>query len=256
MDTVSYLLGKKNGGGSGTTNYNDLSNKPSINDVALSGNKTSSDLGIQEELVSGTNIKTINNQSILGSGDITISGGGDGTPIYLVGNPTNMSSIDIPLETLKAGIYKPQYKEVEIYLTKNGNRSWNIYLFDDLIIFKDYAEAEVGEIFGLIAQWDDYDGSRYRYIKKTDDSNGYSNDYTKQAPHNNNYPLVSKYERAYILGNYWRFAYYPQINNYSAPTSDNEFVPKKYVDDSISSAVGSINTVLATLTTPSNGGNA
>lgn len=32
----------------------------------------------QEKLVSGTNIKTINNQSILGSGNITISSGGDG----------------------------------------------------------------------------------------------------------------------------------------------------------------------------------
>ena len=31
----------------------------------------------QEKLVSGTNIKTINNQSILGSGNITISGGGN-----------------------------------------------------------------------------------------------------------------------------------------------------------------------------------
>jgi len=32
-------------------------------------------LGIQEELTSGTNIKTINNQSILGSGNLSISGG-------------------------------------------------------------------------------------------------------------------------------------------------------------------------------------
>ena len=31
----------------------------------------------QEILVSGTNIKTINNESILGSGNITISGGTD-----------------------------------------------------------------------------------------------------------------------------------------------------------------------------------
>lgn len=35
--------------------------------------------GKQDALVSGTNIKTINNQSILGSGNITISGGGSGT---------------------------------------------------------------------------------------------------------------------------------------------------------------------------------
>ena len=32
------------GGGGGTTNYNDLSNKPSINSVTLSGNKTTEDL--------------------------------------------------------------------------------------------------------------------------------------------------------------------------------------------------------------------
>lgn len=37
-----------------------------------------SNIGAQEALVSGTNIKTINNESILGSGNITISGGGGG----------------------------------------------------------------------------------------------------------------------------------------------------------------------------------
>jgi hypothetical protein len=34
------------------------------------------DSGLQEELVSGTNIKTINGSSILGSGDLVVSGGG------------------------------------------------------------------------------------------------------------------------------------------------------------------------------------
>ena len=33
-------------GSSGTTNYNDLTNKPSINGITLTGNKTSADLGI------------------------------------------------------------------------------------------------------------------------------------------------------------------------------------------------------------------
>lgn len=37
-----------------------------------------SNIGAQEALVSGTNIKTINNESILGSGNITISGGSGG----------------------------------------------------------------------------------------------------------------------------------------------------------------------------------
>lgn len=38
------------GGGGGTTNYNDLTNKPTINGVELSGNKTSDDLGISAEI--------------------------------------------------------------------------------------------------------------------------------------------------------------------------------------------------------------
>ena len=48
----------------------------------VSGGVASVDLtGKQDTLVSGTNIKTINNNSILGSGNLTISGGG-GTSDY------------------------------------------------------------------------------------------------------------------------------------------------------------------------------
>ena len=39
-------------------------------------NLTPANIGAQPALVSGTNIKTINNQSLLGSGNISISGGG------------------------------------------------------------------------------------------------------------------------------------------------------------------------------------
>ena len=48
-NTIDTNLGKwreYKSGGSGTTNYNDLLNKPSINGVELSGNKTLNDLGI------------------------------------------------------------------------------------------------------------------------------------------------------------------------------------------------------------------
>lgn len=48
------ILGEGNitieGGGSGTGDYDDLENKPSINSVELSGNKTASDLGLQETI--------------------------------------------------------------------------------------------------------------------------------------------------------------------------------------------------------------
>lgn len=43
----SIVAGSKNGGGAGgTTNYDDLTNKPKVNGIILSGNKTSADLGI------------------------------------------------------------------------------------------------------------------------------------------------------------------------------------------------------------------
>lgn len=49
----------------------------SANTVARGDHRHPSDTSRQEKLVSGENIKTINGQSVLGSGDILISGGGD-----------------------------------------------------------------------------------------------------------------------------------------------------------------------------------
>lgn len=51
--------------------------------------------GKQDTLVSGTNIKTINNESILGSGNITIQGGGGGGSSYSAG-----TNIDITNNTI------------------------------------------------------------------------------------------------------------------------------------------------------------
>ena len=50
-----------------------------VNNKALSSDVTldASDVGAQETLVSGTNIKTVNNESLLGSGNLTIQGGSD-----------------------------------------------------------------------------------------------------------------------------------------------------------------------------------
>lgn len=69
-----------------TGSYNDLTNKPTVptNTTQLTngaGFITASDASItgkQATLVSGTNIKTVNGTSLLGSGDLVISGGGGG----------------------------------------------------------------------------------------------------------------------------------------------------------------------------------
>ena len=48
--------------------------------------------GKQEALVSGTNIKTINNESILGSGNISIGGGGTATDVKINGTSITISN--------------------------------------------------------------------------------------------------------------------------------------------------------------------
>lgn len=149
--TSTYTVTNGSSGGGGTANYNELENKPSINNVSLQGNKSLSDLGVQpagdylttetdpvfsasasagitstditnwngkgtyskpsggipktdlasavrtsldkadsaiqdisgkqDILVSGTNIKTINDESLLGEGNITIEGGTPVSPL-------------------------------------------------------------------------------------------------------------------------------------------------------------------------------
>lgn len=58
-------------GSAGTSNYNELSNKPQINNIELEGNKTLEDLNIQEMLTS-ENLKTVGGQSLLGAGNIEL----------------------------------------------------------------------------------------------------------------------------------------------------------------------------------------
>lgn len=95
------------GGGGGTTDYEDLDNKPSVNNTELIGNKTSSQLGLQNTLVSGTNIKTINNESILGSGNISVGGGSGGITfddVYPIGS-IYMSVNNVNPSTLFGGTW-------------------------------------------------------------------------------------------------------------------------------------------------------
>lgn len=50
------IIDKGPAGGGGTSNYNELSNKPAIAGTTLTGDKSLSDLGIQGQLTEGTNI--------------------------------------------------------------------------------------------------------------------------------------------------------------------------------------------------------
>lgn len=70
-DGVSVEAGIVGGGSSGTSDYTDLSNKPSINSVSLAGNKTSHDLGLQDELTAGSNVSI--SEGVISATDTTYS---------------------------------------------------------------------------------------------------------------------------------------------------------------------------------------
>lgn len=64
----------------------------------------------QDTLVSGTNIKTINNQSLLGSGNIDVSGGG-GTPTDVRVNGTSITSNNIA-DIITEGTYNASSNKI------------------------------------------------------------------------------------------------------------------------------------------------
>ncbi len=104
------------GGSGGTSDYTQLTNKPSINGETLEGNinlATPSDLASkQDTLVSGQNIATINNRSLLEGGNITISGGSGGG--NLVGEKTYDSS------SLRTGYFWQSAVAVGATMPKNA----------------------------------------------------------------------------------------------------------------------------------------
>lgn len=70
----------------------------------------------QETLVSGTNIKTVNGNSLLGSGDITISGGGS-TPLIAYTNGSSLYA-DEQCKTPFKEVYGWDYDELYTLLTE------------------------------------------------------------------------------------------------------------------------------------------
>ena len=63
---------------------------------------TASEVGAQETLVSGTNIKTINNNSILGSGNLEVGGGG--TVVYDGDSTTDTPYENLFMDTVASGV--------------------------------------------------------------------------------------------------------------------------------------------------------
>lgn len=139
------ILGSGNitiqGGGSGsggTTDYTQLSNLPSINGTTLTGNvslATPEQLAAkQDTLVSGTSIKTINNEPILGSGNITIQGGSTPESITVTDTTYTIASLagnkvytfTNPLTSLTITAYGDTTLETVLYFTAGTGFTFSV----------------------------------------------------------------------------------------------------------------------------------
>lgn len=94
LDTIygNYLKAGDTIGTVSVTDFNPVSDTVHVTSQSLGASQQAqarSNISAQESLVSGTNIKTINGQSILGSGNLEIGGGGGGGSITV---DTEMSS--------------------------------------------------------------------------------------------------------------------------------------------------------------------
>ena len=97
------------------------------------GNKTLSQLGAQEELTSGTNIKTINNESLLGSGNIKIEGGGGLSEVThnttMTGAGTDASPLGVNTNSVAL---KTDIPDTSDFITKSVNDLTNYTKTSDL----------------------------------------------------------------------------------------------------------------------------
>ena len=175
----STLTISSTGGSGGTSDYEELENKPSINNVTLNGNKSLSDLGIQP------------------SGNYV-------TPNDLSSVATSGSYNDLS--------NKPNIPSKTSDLTNDSGFITNSAL-TDYVSNTDYATNSTGGVVKIDA---------YAITKNTNGN------------------LMSS------------------IYNYStySTASDNSFISKGTLENVLNEKIGNINTILATLTTPSNqGGN-
>lgn len=139
-------------------------NIKTINDTSILG---SGNFNLQETLVSGTNIKTINNQSILGEGNIDIQGGGssdynelENTPIINQYEVTNVNVVPFEDDMVihdgdKARIF--MNKEADLVALMNNLKESGAFTDTQTIPFLTFSSESVhGDgIIGIVdAEWE------------------------------------------------------------------------------------------------------
>ena len=204
MDIPSYLLGKSAGGSGGTSDYVDLTNKPSINSVELVGNKTLEDLGISMPNVSG---------------------------VY-----ENSSTKPFVFDGKKKGIYffRTAYDSQFYFKFKSSDTSAKSYSSESviwLILNKDIVidDLTANENFGYICSMNTFSGGLTVSLIKNSTTNTFPSGIGKGNL------IIAK---AQTIAGVKTFSSIPQQSTTTAPTLDAQFTNKKYVDDKLTTYAG------------------
>ena len=114
----------------------------------------------QDTLVSGTNIKTINNESILGSGNINISGGGgSSTDVQINGNSiTNSGTANI----ITKGVYNPNTNKMATE-SDIPDVSNFVAIYETVAAMKNDTELVVGNAVKTLGYYSANDGGGAEY---------------------------------------------------------------------------------------------
>ena len=193
MDVPSYILGKSRGGGGGTSDYSALSNKPSINSVELSGNKTTADLGLQEVFVIDENSN---------SKPFILDGKKKGIYVFKNSGITYYKVTATSDTRQWSGVGVITFNLLSDY---NYNGAENIPC---MIYFTEYGEYKVCDELGIM-------------------TNGFA---LFNATSSIGKFLSSS---AQSISGVKTFNSIPKQSNTTAPTDNTEFTNKKYVDDKV-----------------------
>lgn len=190
----------------GTSNYEELENKPKINNVELNGNKTLDDLGI--------NIPT--------NSDFTLSGLKEKSYDSLTDKPT--------IPTVPTDI--SAFNNDKGYITKDVNDLTNYTKTSDLTPVPTKV-SELDNDKGYISSYTETDPTVPSYVKSISE-----NDINKWNS------MINSSGDQTISG----------VKTYSVlpvsevlPTNNDQFTIKQYVDNSIATALGTIETTLQTI---------
>ena len=122
-----YKVPAGGGGGGGTSDYTDLDNKPKINNVTLSGNKTAQDLGLQGALTFDNVPQTNSDNPVKSSGIYSalsgkvdkVSGKGLSTNDYTTSEKAKLANLQLVVANSQLAGTEPDLSSLEIGSNKH-----------------------------------------------------------------------------------------------------------------------------------------